>query len=722
DQNGTFTIKCNITDNATAMYNASSDNYEEQSLLVAVIGQDTTAPQAVTYNINDTSLYKGEDVLVYAQWDDLPDTSLVEYNSTNSTLYTYTVSTPYTNNWTNYTIDTDANWVTGKHYVKLYANDSLGNMNDTLEYLVFDLWGNSRVSYVGPTGNIDRGTLIITCRVTDDDSGSGIGNYSVEFYDENLDYLGNNDTNSSGYAQLEYDFSEYAVGPQTLYCRINNELSLYYYVVTGGDQDTGTPVFYGYLNTSIALPQNNSNFMKGETISLNSTTKDENDTAISPATVLWYNTTQQIASGINATWTIPTDHSVGSETVLVNSSEQYYYNSTNTTNIYIWGYSEVSWNFPPSETQYQKGTNVTLRCDVKDSNMTAGIENYTVSFYVENSTNSYYIGDATSTAAGQATRYWDTSNYDVGIYYPKCNITDQADIFYNATLSNNANTTVNITPFAGNAWLAVELSTPPTITGDGNATVNVGYVVGKDRYFVVNATAVCHDDNCGSVDATLRYNKSSESPDTTVPDSYSVSDPFFTDDGANPRSCSSNLLLGENCTVSFRVNSTGNLNSLWKIDVYFSSSTATPNATENASIEIGRVFVIDLTFSAVDFGSVDPGTNGSDAPGNSGDLYKIVVDNNSNDISGGIWKKGTDLTNSTVGRTIGVSNITMCTFNNYATCNAANRLNTTYSLLQNQNYVSFGTNVTTYLWIDVPNGIDAATYTGNIYLKFNTTD
>ena len=215
---------------------------------------------------------------------------------------------------------------------------------------------------------------------------------------------------------------------------------------------------------------------------------------------------------------------------------------------------------------------------------------------------------------------------------------------------------------------------------------------------------------------------SSETPDTAIPTSYSVTYPFFTDDGDNPRACSSDLALGENCTVSWRVNSSGTLDTIWKINAYFSSNSATPNTTGNASIEIGRVLVMDVTFDSVDFGSLDPGMNGSAAPGNAGDLYKIVVDNNSNDISGGIWKKGTDLTNATTGRMIGVSNITMCTFNNYATCNAANRLNTTYSLLQNQNYVSSGTNVTTYLWIDMPLGIDAATYRGTIYLKSNTTD
>ncbi|MBN2102326.1 MAG: hypothetical protein JW716_05650, partial [Candidatus Aenigmarchaeota archaeon] len=718
----TFTIRCNISDNATAQYNITSDNYEDQTLVVAVPGEDTTPPQTIIYSINDTSLFKGDDVLVYAQWDDLPHTALAEYNSTMSAFNTYQISTPYTNNWTNHTLDTNASWIPGKHYVKLYANDSFGNMNSTLQYLTFDLWGNARVTYMGPTGNRDRGELTVTCRVTDDGIGSGIGNYTVNFYDEYLNYMGTNETNTTGYAQLKHDFSEYEVGPQTLYCVIGNELSMYYYAVLGGDQATGSPTLYGYLNTSIILPALNSNFMKGQTVQLNTTTKDENLTTVSPPTVLWYNTTSQIASGENTTWVIPSLHSTGPETIIVNSSNQYYYNGTNTTTIYVWGYSNITWNSPPPGTTYSQGTNVTLRCDVKDANTSAGIENYTVSFYVANSTNVYYIGNDDTSSTGLALQYWDATGFSIGEYYPKCNITSDADVYYNATSSNQANTTINISEATTNAWLSVTLETPPTILGDGNATEDIGYLVGKDRYFIVNATAICHDDNCGIVNAALRYNYTSADPDTNIPVSYSTMHPFFTDDGTNPRTCSSNLLINENCTVSFRVNASGSLNSLWKIDVQFTSSATAPNATDNASIQIGRVLVMDITFDSIDFGSLDPNTTGNVAPGNALGSYVISVDNNSNDISGGIWKMGTDLANASLPNVIGVTNMTMCTVDNYAGCNSGNRVNITYSILQNQNYVNSGTNVTSYFWIDIPSGIYAGEYAGTIYIKSNTTD
>jgi len=270
--------------------------------------------------------------------------------------------------------------------------------------------------------------------------------------------------------------------------------------------------------------------------------------------------------------------------------------------------------------------------------------------------------------------------------------------------------------------MEVELVTPPTIPGDGNATQSIGYVVGKDRYFVVNATVTCRDDNCGSVSAALRYNYTSADPDQNIPTSYTPTHPFFTDDGTNPRICLSDLNIDENCTVSWRVNSSGVLNSIWKIDAYFTADNADPNATTNTTIEIGRVLVMDVTFDTINFGSLDPNTNGSAAPGNPTDAYKIVVDANSNDISGGIWKRGTDLTNTSSPDVIGVTNITICTINNYIACNSGNRINTTYTILQNQNYVNSGTNVTSYLWIDIPPGIYAGQYSGTIYIKSNTTD
>ena len=148
---------------------------------------------------------------------------------------------------------------------------------------------------------------------------------------------------------------------------------------------------------------------------------------------------------------------------------------------------------------------------------------------------------------------------------------------------------------------------------------------------------VCRLGNCGLVRGYARYNSSGAEPDTEIPESSGT--PFFTFD-SNPQQ--QNLNQDESYNMIWKVNSTGNLGDFYKIGVRFNTSQLN-NHTENNTVEIGKVLIMSLTFSTINFGVLDPGETDQPAENNSDEYYNISIDRNSNDLDY-LWVKGTDLT------------------------------------------------------------------------------
>jgi len=337
-----------------------------------------------------------------------------------------------------------------------------------------------------------------------------------------------------------------------------------------------------------------------------------------------------------------------------------------------------------------------------------------------NSSNTWYLGTNESLSNGIASYDWyiDPNIYDNGSYTALCNITDDPDVYYNDTLNNQANTTIIVT--AGAGWLEVSIITPPTIPGNSEANLSNGYVVGANRTFRINATVICRTSNCGIVNATIRYNKTSSLPDTAMPDSYSSNDAFYVMETSNPQTCGS-LNVDQQCNVSFLVNSTGDLYSLWLIDVQFTGQSATTNDTDNVAIEISKVLIVNVTWDTINFGELDPLTTDNPAPGNANDEYIISVHNNSNYVDW-VWIKGTNLTNGTQSNErIYVENMkwNKDTVKPYDPPSGRNNITLDYQLLQSG--LDSGEEICTYYWIDVPGGIYAKTYTGFIYIMYNAS-
>ena len=121
------------------------------------------------------------------------------------------------------------------------------------------------------------------------------------------------------------------------------------------------------------------------------------------------------------------------------------FNYTDVMTFELWGWSNVTWNLPTDGSNYIQGTEIPLKCQVKDVNNSSGLANYTVNFYWWNATTSNTsLGSNITNSTGYAIINWDTTGLSVGAYYPKCNITDNETSFYNVTFEDEANISVII--------------------------------------------------------------------------------------------------------------------------------------------------------------------------------------------------------------------------------------------------------------------------------------
>ncbi|RLB76666.1 MAG: hypothetical protein DRH24_17495, partial [Deltaproteobacteria bacterium] len=711
--NGAETITCNITDSALLMYNVTENNQGTDVLHTAMPGEDTTPPALYnnTYGLNTTEIYRGESILAYALWNETISNATIEYNSTTSTLYTYQIDPPYTDNWTNYTIQTNSSWLRGVHVVKIRAADMNDVWNNTLEYKEFEVWGRAGIDWISPAGEVDRGLINLTCNVTDLDTGQPIPGYWVQFFDSasSPQYQGSVQTDENGTARFEWNASSKGVGPRTMTCSISKWNEQYYKAIQSSDSAGITLI--GKLNTTILGPENGSEYRKGDTLNLNSTTKDENGNNVS-VTAKWYNSTSQIATGEDTTWQIPLGHETGPELIRINVSRQYYHPDSENVTIFIWGYSNITW-ISPDDGNHSQGSIIPLTCRVRDVNGSYGIQNYPVKFYYKNSTEPdyHYIGTDLTNSTGYAVYNWNTGGLPLDNYTTMCNITHNLTLYYNVTADNEANTTISLTTAAG--ILEVYLMLPPTIPGDGNASLNSGYRVGQNKTFIIKANVTCRNANCGNVQGTVRYNVSAL-PDTPINTAYDT--PFFIVDSPalNPKNCST-LSVNDSCILNWTINSTGALGSLWKLDVLFNGTTAQGNNTNYTKIKITLVLILHLSNHTIDWGIRDPQTTCNAAPNHP---INISLDPNSNDAYG-IYIKGTNLTNGS--SAIPVGNVTWGKSNSCANAKLEGHfLSYSWAEILNSTYAKAGVSQPTYYWIDIP-AVPALRYHGYAYVMANAT-
>lgn len=124
-------------------------------------------------------------------------------------------------------------------------------------------------------------------------------------------------------------------------------------------------------------------------------------------------------------------------------------NGTNSSGIVInftmWGWSNITW-ISPNGGSANVGDTLKLVCFVNDTNTTGSgpISGYDVKFYNLTASSSSLLGTNYTNSTGHAILYWNTSGLTAGTYYPKCNITSNSTLFYNASEYYQANTTVSL--------------------------------------------------------------------------------------------------------------------------------------------------------------------------------------------------------------------------------------------------------------------------------------
>ncbi|MFC2143462.1 helicase HerA domain-containing protein [Candidatus Aenigmatarchaeota archaeon] len=216
----------------------------------------------------------------------------------------------------------------------------------------------------------------------------------------------------------------------------------------------------GQLNITITTPPNSSIMNRGIPNLLNSTVIDECSIEINNSFVSWTNVTNHtIGNGSNMTWNTPVNYDLGNETIKANTTLQYYDPDNHTSDIQIFGWSNMTYLSPANNTILPAGTNQDIVCIVEDANLSTFIENQTVHFYRVNSTgDSRYLGNDTTNGTGVAQGNWSTNDDAYGIYDIVCNITAEPSIYYNASYYE-LRSTVNLTKQLIIVNIAVDNST-----------------------------------------------------------------------------------------------------------------------------------------------------------------------------------------------------------------------------------------------------------------------
>jgi len=277
-------------------------------------------------------------------------------------------------------------------------------------------------------------------------------------------------------------------------------------------------------------------------------------------------------------------------------------------------------------------------------------------------------------------------------------------VYANDTAGNLNSTTVY---FSFNTTLEVVLEEPST---------SFTTAIIQNTTFTVNATVICREGSCGDVSATVRYNKTSENPDTPINITQGA-EPLFIDEASplSTKSCPTNPLSeNEYCNITWTLNATDSGLDLWKLDVNFSSDSGwtTKNNTLSSEIEVVPCIVdLTVTWSAIDFNDpLTPNTYENPALGNDNNLYNITINDGSCNTD--LYIKGTDMEDNDVGYVLGVENLT---WNNVSDSYATSyNMTDTYAPLKID--VPPLTNITTWYWINVP-PIFAADYNGTVFIQ-----
>ncbi len=207
------------------------------------------APLIVTYKIppsytnwgirNGTTDIANGDILTrrdapiaHAKWNPIPNQAFIEHNGSGNFL-NYTISPPYLQGWTNYTLQLSNpnEFSLGKVSVSMWAqSDGLWNYTNPI---YFYLWSYATLDslILDPNRIYIGNKTVIKCRAIDEYSSptAPLQSYNVEFY-INSSLLGTNLTDNNGWAY--YSYAPTQTGTYNISCKISQDPGRYLYLGT----------------------------------------------------------------------------------------------------------------------------------------------------------------------------------------------------------------------------------------------------------------------------------------------------------------------------------------------------------------------------------------------------------------------------------------------------------------------------------------------------------
>ncbi len=355
-----------------------------------------------------------------------------------------------------------------QHQMKLYAANASGSWsNSTL------LTNDIRLVHYPPTvphiryfnisgvkdydmnGSYDGIFDIGVGVATDPDGGTVVHNLTLCYPNQTFISIVNNTFTEAdaagGIADIAFNASNYSPGLYTLHCVATDDEgeTSETWLGTNFTIDSQSPtITIDVPTTSVPIYKKG-----GEQFYVNFSYTEDNPKNY---TVTIYNATATINSSsdtaytpnsyVNASFYLNSSAAKGK----YNVSVEMYDNASNynisyqNQSVFKMGWSNVTWGSPSGGSSYESGAIITLTCLVRDVNTSSGIENYPVRFYNKTDSTVTYLGLNYTNSSGYAVLDWDTSGVAVGWYYPKCNITDNATLFYNVTADDEANTSIEL--------------------------------------------------------------------------------------------------------------------------------------------------------------------------------------------------------------------------------------------------------------------------------------
>lgn len=491
----------NVT-NATVI----SSNYNRGNTVpIVCLVEDANSSSAIN---NYPVRFWKDDILQSANYTNTSGYAIWNWNTTLDSVGNHTIKCDITDNSTLfYNVTSNNSWNTStniigtlksvnliRSYTTIYRNDSLSphitsfavsiqdELNNNIENVNVSFWNTTNVP-----------SLLTSCL-----------------------------TNYAGICLGEWNAND-TITPDN-YTIVYNSTKQFYSTLT----NTTWVIVEGVLNTNITSVSDGNRFYKTTNITMNSTTKDENNNTVTLDYMNWTINTSSMpgfacltANCANATWYINGSFPLGPYYINATANKSYYDSNSQIRNIQIWGWTAINSSDNPINVSIN--TPVTFKCNVIDNNTYNAIPNYLVKFY----SNITGILDSTITdPSGWANLTYSGWSATAGIHSITCNITDDNLKYYSASTQNSNLTILKV---YGNLSITSTSEAPFTVSPASNKTgmLRLNMSAYGESINVTSITVYLNGTaTSGNITAVELWNDSSGKPGFLI-SGASISNPTF---------------------------------------------------------------------------------------------------------------------------------------------------------------------------------------------------